>query len=235
MTDFGGWEMPLSYADGTLAEHRACREAAVAFDVSHLGTVRVEGSRRARRAPARAHQRPGKIAPGRAQYTHLLDEADASVLDDIIVWWVDDDEFHVMPNASNTDRVVEAVGGDDITATRAVIAIQGPEARRSLAGVAPDAAAVPRFGVRRFEWKDAPCVVAPAPATPARTASSARCPPTSRPRSGRRCSARGSARGPRRARHPAPGGRPAVARPRAGPRDHPAAGGPGLGRGLGQG
>ena len=43
MTDFAGWEMPLSYADGTLAEHRACRERAVAFDVSHLGTVRVTG------------------------------------------------------------------------------------------------------------------------------------------------------------------------------------------------
>jgi aminomethyltransferase len=41
-----------------------------------------------------------------------------------------------------------------------VIAVQGPEARRSLADVAPDAAAVARFGVRRFEWKDAPCIVA---------------------------------------------------------------------------
>ena len=41
--DFGGWEMPISYPAGTVAEHRACRSAAVAFDVSHLGTVRVEG------------------------------------------------------------------------------------------------------------------------------------------------------------------------------------------------
>ena len=39
--------MPLSYGDGTLAEHRACRTGAVAFDVSHLGTVRVGGPRRA--------------------------------------------------------------------------------------------------------------------------------------------------------------------------------------------
>src|SRR6478735_3663418 len=43
MVPFGGWDMPLAYGEGTLAEHRACREAAVAFDVSHLGTVRVEG------------------------------------------------------------------------------------------------------------------------------------------------------------------------------------------------
>ena len=52
-----------------------------------------------------------RIGPGRAQYTHLLDEADGSVVDDIIVWWVDDDVFDVMPNASNTARVVEAIGG----------------------------------------------------------------------------------------------------------------------------
>ena len=44
MVPFGGWEMPLSYPWGTVAEHRACRETAVAFDVSHLGTVRVEGA-----------------------------------------------------------------------------------------------------------------------------------------------------------------------------------------------
>ena len=46
----------------------------------------------------------GRIAPGRAQYTHLLDPDDAHVVDDIIVWWVADDDFLVMPNASNTDR-----------------------------------------------------------------------------------------------------------------------------------
>jgi aminomethyltransferase len=160
MTDFAGWEMPLSYPDGTLAEHRACRERAVAFDVSHLGSVRVAGPRAFTALQHALTNDLGKIAPGRAQYTHLLDEGDASVLDDIIVWWVDDDEFHVMPNASNTGRVVAAVGGDDITATRAVIAIQGPEARRAFAGVAPDAAGVARFGVQRFDWKDAPCIVA---------------------------------------------------------------------------
>ena len=41
LVGFGGWEMPLAYGDGTIAEHRACRQDAVAFDVSHLGTVPV--------------------------------------------------------------------------------------------------------------------------------------------------------------------------------------------------
>ena len=81
--------MPLSYPDGTLAEHQACRHGAVAFDVSHLGTVRVEGPDALHRAAAgRSPTTSTSIGPGRAQYTHLLDPADASVLDDIIVWWV---------------------------------------------------------------------------------------------------------------------------------------------------
>jgi aminomethyltransferase len=102
----------------------------------------------------------GKIGPGRAQYTHLLDPEDGSVLDDIIVWWVDESTFDVMPNASNTSRVLDAVGGTDVTGERAVIAVQGPSARTLLAAVVPDAAAVPRFGVARLDWHGTPCVAA---------------------------------------------------------------------------
>jgi aminomethyltransferase len=160
MTDFGGWEMPLAYPDGTLAEHMACRERAVAFDVSHLGTVRVAGAGAFATLQHALTNDLGRIGPGRAQYTHLLDDADGSVLDDIIVWWVDEHEFHVMPNASNTARVQAAIGGEDVTAARAVIAVQGPTARDLLTSTAPDAASVPRFAVRRFDWKDAPCVAA---------------------------------------------------------------------------
>ncbi len=166
MVPFGGWDMPLEYATGTIAEHLACRQDAVVFDVSHLGTVQVTG------AGARATLQEvltndlGKVAPGRAQYTHLLDEADGSVLDDIIVWWHpgDDDEatdvFDVMPNASNTDRVRDAVGGRETTHERAVLAVQGPQAIDRLAGVFPDAAAVGRFRVAHATWGATPCTVA---------------------------------------------------------------------------
>ncbi len=160
MVPFGGWDMPLSYGDGTLAEHKACRSSAVAFDVSHLGTVRVTGPDALDRLQAVLTNDLTKIGPGRAQYTHLLDEADASVLDDIIVWWVDDDTFDVMPNASNTDRVVDAIGGEDVTATRAIIAVQGPTARERLAAIAPDLAGVGRFRVGTAAIAGTTCTVA---------------------------------------------------------------------------
>ena len=160
MVPFGGWDMPLAYGEGTIAEHTACRTAAVAFDVSHLGTVRVEGAGSLDALQAALTNDLGKVAPGRAQYTHLLDEADASVLDDIIVWWVDDEAFDVMPNASNTERVVQAIGGNDVTATRAIIAVQGPEARERLAAIAPEAAAIGRFRVGEAAVAGVDCRVA---------------------------------------------------------------------------
>jgi aminomethyltransferase len=152
--------MPLAYPSGTLAEHAACRTGAVIFDVSHLGTVRVEGEKAFEQLQTCLTNDLSRIAPGRAQYTHLLDESDASVLDDIIVWWVSDQIFDVMPNASNTDRVVAAIGGTDTTASRAVIAVQGPQARTIVATFCPDAAAVKRFTVEEVQVCGFACVVA---------------------------------------------------------------------------
>ena len=160
LVPFGGWEMPLSYPDGTITEHLRCRREAVVFDVSHLGTVQVVGSDALERLQWALTNDLTKISPGRAQYTHLLDESDASVLDDIIVWWVEDQTFDVMPNASNTDRVIAAIGGQETTHTRAVLAVQGPTARALVAKVFPAAAEVGRFRVRQEMWGDVPCTVA---------------------------------------------------------------------------
>ena len=163
MVPFGGWEMPLQYT-GVLDEHRACREGAVVFDVSHLGTVEVRGPGAFDALQWLLTNDLNRIEPGRAQYTHLLDPVDAHVVDDIIVWWVAADRFLVMPNASNTDRLAsaaaEAIGRGsgaveiaDVTASRAVLAVQGPTARAVLAAVSPEAAAVPRFSVEAVgEW-----------------------------------------------------------------------------------
>jgi aminomethyltransferase len=160
MVPFGGWEMPIAYPTGTVAEHQACREACVIFDVSHLGTVRIEGPDAFDRLQRTLTNDLRKVGAGRAQYTHLLDATDASVLDDIIVWWIDDQVFDVMPNASNTDRVIAALGGVDTTAQRAVLAVQGPTSRRVVSSVSREAAEVGRFKVARTKILGVDCVVA---------------------------------------------------------------------------
>ncbi len=163
MAEFGGWEMPISYASGTIAEHLACRTSAALFDVSHLGTVRLTGAGAIDAIQNALTNDITKIGPGRAQYTHLLDDADASVVDDIIVWWhpgSGEPTLDVMPNASNTDGVRSAIGGDDITSTRAVLAVQGPSARSTLTQVFPEAAGVGRFRVATASWNGVACTVA---------------------------------------------------------------------------
>ncbi len=162
MAKFGGWEMPIQY-QGVIAEHLACRNDAVVFDVSHLGSVRVEGAGAEAVLQWSFTNDLRRIGPGRAQYTHLLDPDDGHVVDDIIVWWVADHEFLVMPNASNTRALLDALAAldavgtpvapgacdaVDITADRAVLAIQGPRARERVAEVLGDHARVARFAVQ---------------------------------------------------------------------------------------
>ena len=170
LVDFGGWEMPIQYS-GVLEEHRACRERAVVFDVSHLGSVDVRGPGSHDALQWAFTNDLGRIEPGRAQYTHLLDPDDAHVVDDIIVWWLATERFMVMPNASNTAPLVAALGEaahsaggevtvDDVTSSRVVLAVQGPTARDQLAVVSEPAAAVERFAVAEFEWDGVECIAA---------------------------------------------------------------------------
>lgn len=148
---FGGWEMPLQYATGTVTEHLACRHDAVVFDVSHLGTVRCDGPGMLDALQRTLTNDLRKVEPGRAQYTHLLND-DGFVVDDIIVWWVGDQEFDVMPNASNTSGVTSALPGVDVTSERCVLAVQGPNARAKVATVDPRFGEVARFRVARFDY-----------------------------------------------------------------------------------
>ena len=155
MVPFAGWDMPLRYGS-VLDEHRACRAGAVVFDVSHMGSAWVRGPGAAAALQGLFTNDLGRVGPGRAQYTHLLDD-EASVVDDLIVWWLGPEELLVIPNAANTAPALAAVqaatgapGGADVegvTGQRALLAVQGPEARRRLADVAPEAAAVAHFGV----------------------------------------------------------------------------------------
>ncbi|HVM40618.1 MAG TPA: glycine cleavage system aminomethyltransferase GcvT [Acidimicrobiia bacterium] len=159
MVPFGGWDMPIQY-EGVLEEHRRCRSDAVVFDVSHLGSVVVRGDDAFDALQGLFTNDLRRVAPGRAQYTHLLDPDDAHVVDDIIVWWLDDEDFLVIPNASNTGPALDAMrgavgaGGEvrDVTGERTLLAVQGPNARTVLGSVVPEAASVSRFHVASTEF-----------------------------------------------------------------------------------
>ena len=77
MVEFGGWFMPVQYT-GIMDEHRAVRSAAGMFDISHMGEVIVSGSGALAWLESLLTNRVGKLAPGRGQYTLMLDEQGGS-------------------------------------------------------------------------------------------------------------------------------------------------------------
>jgi aminomethyltransferase len=132
-TDFAGWEMPVRYSS-ELAEHRAVREAAGLFDLSHMGEIELTGPQA---ADALDHALVGALSAvkvGRARYTMMCD-AEGGVLDDLVVYRTAEERFLVVANAGNAAVVAKelaerAAGFDaevtDRSAGTALIAVQGP-------------------------------------------------------------------------------------------------------------
>jgi aminomethyltransferase len=139
---FGGWQMPISYPGGTVAEHNAVRAALGLFDVSHLGKLAITGPGAAGFVNRCFTADLDKIGPGQAQYT-LCCTAEGGVVDDVIVYLVSPDEVLAVPNAANAAQVAQllraaAPAGVEITDRHrelAVLAVQGPQAPEVVAGV----------------------------------------------------------------------------------------------------
>jgi aminomethyltransferase len=145
MGAFAGWDMPIEY-QGTLAEHRAVREAVGVFDLSHLGKVEVTGDgARAALQHALSNDLDRLTEPGAAQYTLCLTD-DGTIVDDLIVYR-ETGGFLLVPNAANWPKVADAVRDSAPPATEvtprpdvAVIAVQGPRAPAVVSGLFPEAA-----------------------------------------------------------------------------------------------
>ena len=139
--EFGGWLMPVSYA-GTVSEHTATRSAVGLFDVSHLGKALVRGPGAADYVNSALTNDLARIAPGKAQYTLCCTDS-GGVIDDLIAYYVSDDEIFLVPNAANTAAVVAALqerapAGLTITDEHrsfAVLAVQGPKSAEVLDGL----------------------------------------------------------------------------------------------------
>src|SRR5437867_7969487 len=104
VVEFGGWDMPLQYT-GIVEEHLAVRRAAGLFDVSHMGKLLLEGPGVAELANTLSTN-DIPVTPGRARYTHLLDER-GRILDDVIFTSLGPDRFLCVCNAGPRPRIVE--------------------------------------------------------------------------------------------------------------------------------
>jgi aminomethyltransferase len=133
LIDFAGWEMPVQYK-GILEEHRAVRERAGLFDLSHMGELFVEGPEAGRALAYALVTNPPALAEGRAHYSMIV-APNGGILDDLIVYHLGAERFLVVANASNaqvvSDLLAERLAGfkavlDDRSLATALVAIQGP-------------------------------------------------------------------------------------------------------------
>ena len=104
MVDFGGWDMPVNYGS-QIEEHHAVRRDAGIFDVSHMCVIDARGAARARvlLASCSPTTSPSSTTPGKALYSCMLNEA-GGVIDDLIVYFLDESWFRVVVNAGTRDK-----------------------------------------------------------------------------------------------------------------------------------
>jgi aminomethyltransferase len=136
MVDFGGWDMPVQYTAGVIAEHMGTRTRSGLFDVSHMGEIWVEGPDAIPFVNRLTTNDVTKLVDGQAHYSALTNE-NGGVVDDLLVYRFDQDKLLLVVNAGTTDKDWEWItshkSDDNIALTNASadycqIAVQGPDA-----------------------------------------------------------------------------------------------------------
>ena len=167
LVDFAGFEMPLDYGS-SLAEHRAVREAAGLFDVSHMGVVHVSGEDALAWLDGLLTNRLEGLEPGRILYSPLC-APDGGTIDDLLIYVLDAARFMLVVNAANHAKDVAhlraalagAVELRDAEQETGILALQGPRAEAILRRLVGDDAPLPRFYrfVAELELAGQPCLV----------------------------------------------------------------------------
>ncbi|WP_264784219.1 glycine cleavage system aminomethyltransferase GcvT, partial [Gluconacetobacter azotocaptans] len=168
MVPFAGYEMPVQYRAGVMAEHQHTRTAAGLFDVSHMGQIRLRARSGRVEDAALALERlvPAdmlSLKPGRQRYV-LLTDPQGGIIDDLMVSRLDDWLLLVVNAACKEGDLAHILAGVGDACTveampdRGLIAIQGPAAGAALAGLAPRAADMRFMDVAEFDVAGVPCI-----------------------------------------------------------------------------
>ncbi len=135
MVPFAGWEMPIQYPGGIVAEHRAVRATAGLFDLSHMGEFHFRGPAAVLSVDRLVSSDIAGLAVGAARYGLLCNER-GTIVDDVIAYRLSDEELLIVVNSSNVEKDRAHVTGnlpagvdfEDRSMETALIAIQGPRA-----------------------------------------------------------------------------------------------------------
>lgn len=152
MVDFAGWEMPLNYPGGILAEHLATRKFGGLFDISHMGRFLVTGRDAVPFLQYVLTNNAAALAPGEAQYTIIPGETGGAI-DDAYLYRISEAEYLLVVNAANAETdwawlqkhrtKFPGLALEDRTAAIAMLALQGPRAKSVLTAILGDARQLP--------------------------------------------------------------------------------------------
>ena len=147
MVPFGGWDMPVNYSGGIIAEHLATRKHAGLFDISHMGRLRITGEDALPFLQHTLTNDSSQLKPGTAQYTIIPDESGGAV-DDAYLYQRAEGDYLLVVNASNAQKDVSWLSGylkdfpraqmEDITEELFMASLQGPESPAVLRGLFAD-------------------------------------------------------------------------------------------------
>ena len=137
MVDFGGWDMPVEYPGGLVAEHLAVRTSVGLFDVSHMGEIRFSGPGALAAIQHLTMNDASKLQDGQAHYSALLNP-EGCFVDDILVHRLSQDDYLMVVNAGTKDKdfswiMANAASLPDVrisddSDSYSQIAVQGPQA-----------------------------------------------------------------------------------------------------------
>ncbi len=164
MVDFSGWEMPLHYQrdghGGIHEEHHAVRRNGGIFDVSHMGRLKVTGKDSRRLLERVCTRRISDMQEGQCRYTFMANDR-GGIRDDVIVYRVGEDDFRVVVNCSNREKIIAHIAEvqgdlrakvDDVTLKTAMVALQGPKVMETISNFSKEIPALKRY---RFVEKNA--------------------------------------------------------------------------------
>lgn len=161
LIDFGGWELPVQFEGGIIAEHMAVRKAAGLFDVSHMGEILVEGEGAMAFVDYLITNDLQSIEDGQCIYSPMC-RPDGGTVDDLMVYRMRSDRFFIVVNAANTDKDFRWISEENpwvkaekacpsvrnLSADYAQIAVQGPKAEQILSVLSAEIRDIPFFRFR---------------------------------------------------------------------------------------
>ena len=166
MVPFGGWDMPVQYTNGILAEHIHTREKSSIFDISHMGEFRVKGPNAGESLDRIFPRLASDMKINTCRYNFLL-TPNGTVVDDLVVYRLDEDEYYIVVNASTKDGDARGISEnlpDDIafvdeSDATVKLDIQGPATSTVMSDLGVDLLDLRYFQSKRTSIDSIPCLI----------------------------------------------------------------------------